>query len=139
MEVYPRPPFLAFLTKPYLVPTPPDDTSLFREGEILLSKGDTEKALWRFKKLITDFPKSPLFNESKFRMGICYTQLKRPQDAIRILNELLPTFLSPSRMVQVFSLLGSNHLELNDRLTVLHWYGKGILVPGQPNEDLRKK
>jgi ABC-type branched-subunit amino acid transport system substrate-binding protein len=116
-----------------------DDASLFREGEILLSKGDTEKALWRFKKLITDFPKSPLLNESKFRMGICYTQLKRPQDAMRILTELLPTFLSPSRMVQVFSLLGDNHLELKDRLTALHWYGKGILVPGQPNDELKKK
>jgi len=117
----------------------PDDSSLFREGEILLSKGDTERALWRFKRLITDFPKSPLLNEAKFRMGICYTQLKRPQDAIRILTELLPTFLSPSRMVQVFSLLGDNHLELKDRLTALHWYGKGILVPGQPNDEQKKK
>ncbi len=117
----------------------PDDSVLFREGEILLSKGDTEKALWRFRRLLTEFPKSPLLNEAKFRIGICYTQLKRPQDAIRILNELIPTFLSPSRMVQVFSLMGDNHLELKDRLTALHWYGKGLLVPNQPNEDLKRK
>ncbi|MGA2315619.1 MAG: penicillin-binding protein activator [Thermodesulfobacteriota bacterium] len=131
--------FLLFLQSPSFSQPQPDDTGLFREGEILLSKGDTEKALWRFKRLITEFPKSSLFNEAKFRMGICYTQLKRHQDAIRILNELLPTFLSPSRMVQVFSLLGDNHLELNDRLTALHWYGKGLLIPAQPNEELRKK
>ena len=133
--------FLFFIQSPTLAqsPSPLDDASLFREGEVYLSKGDAEKALWRFKKLITDFPKSPLLNESKFRMGICYTQLKRPQDAIRILTELLPTFLSPSRMVQVFSLLGDNHLELKDRLTALRWYGKGILVPGQPNDELKKK
>jgi ABC-type branched-subunit amino acid transport system substrate-binding protein len=131
--------FLFFLQSPSFAQPQPEDTVLFREGEILLSRGDTEKALWRFKRLITEFPKSPLFNESKFRMGICYTQLKRPQDAIRILKELLPTFLSPSRMVQVFSLLGDNHLELKDRLTALHWYGKGLLIPGQPNEELRKK
>jgi branched-chain amino acid transport system substrate-binding protein len=121
----------------------PDDASLFREGEIFLSRGDTERALWRFKSLITDFPKSPLLNEAKFRMGICYTQLKRPQDTIRILNELLSTFLSPSRMVQVFSLLGDNHLELKDRLSALHWYGKAILVPGLPptqsHDELKKK
>src|SRR5512136_2338204 len=116
-----------------------DDSALFREGEILLSKGDTEKALWRFKRLLTEFPKSPLLNEAKFRMGVCYTQLKRPQDAIRIFNELIPTFLSPARMVQVFSLLGDNHLELKDRLTALHWYGKGLLVPNQPIEDLKRK
>jgi ABC-type branched-subunit amino acid transport system substrate-binding protein len=120
-----------------------DDASLFREGEIFLSKGDTERALWRFKSLITDFPKSPLLNEAKFRMGICYTQLKRPRDAIRILTELLPTFLSPSRMVQVFSLFGDNHLELKDRLSALHWYGKAILVPGLPpgqsHDELKKK
>lgn len=120
-------------------PTQPDDASLFHEGEILLSKGDAERALWRFKRLITDFPKSPLLNESKFRMGICYTQLKRPKDAIRILNELLSTFLAPTRMVQVFTLLGDNYLELKDRLNALHWHGKGILVPGQPNDDLKKK
>src|SRR4030043_2023476 len=117
----------------------PEDSLLFREGEVLLSKGETEKALWRFKRLITDFPKSPLFNESRFRMGICYTQLKRPHDDIRILNELPPTFLSSSRMVQVFSLIGDNHLELKDRPTALHWYGKGLLIPGQPNGELRKK
>ena len=117
----------------------PDDTSLFREGEILLSKGDAEKALWRFKRLITDFPKSPLLNEAQFRMGICYTQLKRPKDAIRILNELLPTFLAPVRMVQVFTLLGDNYFELKDRLNAIHWYGKGILVPGQSADELKKK
>jgi branched-chain amino acid transport system substrate-binding protein len=116
----------------------PDDASLFREGEILLSKGDTERALWRFKRLITDFPKSALLNEAKFRMGICYTQLKKPKDAIRILNELLPTFLAPARMVQVFTLLGDNYLQSEDRLNALHWYGKGILVPGQPNDELKK-
>ncbi len=72
-------------------------------------------------------------------MGICYTQLKRPKDAIRILNELLPTFLAPTRMVQVFTLLGDNHLELKDRLNALHWYGKGLLVAGQPHEELEEK
>ena len=131
--------FLLSLQSLCLAQPQPDDSTLFREGEILLAKGDTEKALWRFKRLITELPKSPLVNEAKFRMGICYTQLKRPQDAIRILNELIPTFLSPSRMVQVFGLLGDNHLELKDRLTALHWYGKGLLVPNQPNEDLKRK
>ena len=138
---------------------PLDDTSLFREGEILLSKGETERALWRFKTLTTDFPKSPLFNEAKFRMGICYTQLKRPKDAIRILNELLATFLPPPRMVQVFTLLGDNYFEWKDHLNALHWYGKGIIAleqspgpspgksPGEsprespkgPNDELKKK
>lgn len=117
----------------------PEDSLLFREGEVLLSKGETEKALWRFKRLITDFPKSPLLNEAKFRMAICYTQLKRPKDAIRVLHELIPTFLAPARMAQVFTLLGNNHLELKDRPSALHWYGKGLLVPGQHNEELKSK
>ncbi len=120
-------------------PSQPEDSLLFREGEVLLSKGDTERALWRFKKLITDYPRSPLLNEARFRMGICYTQLKRPKEAIRILTELLPTFLAPVRMVHVFTLLGDNYIELKDRFNALHWYGKGILVSGQPNEDLKKK
>lgn len=131
--------FLLFLQGPSFAQPQPDDSVLFREGEILLSKGETEKALWRFKSLTTEFPQSPLFNETKFRMAICYTRLKRPQDAIRILNELFTTFLSSSRMVQIFTLLGDNYLELKERLTALHWYGKGLLVPGPPNEELRKK
>ena len=120
-------------------PQPPDDASLFSEGEVLLSRGETEKALWRFKWLLTDFPKSSLSNEARFRMAVAYTQLKRPKDAIRTLNELLPTFLSPQRMVHVFTLLGDNHLALEERFTALHWYGKGLLVPGQPVEDLKRK
>ncbi len=122
-----------------LAQSQPEDTLLFREGEVLLSKGETEKALWRFKRLLTEFPKSPLFNEAKFRMGTCYTQLKRPKEAIQILNELFSTFLSPSRMVQVFTLLGDNSLELKDPLNALRWYGKGLLIPGQPQEELKKK
>jgi branched-chain amino acid transport system substrate-binding protein len=130
---------LLFLQSPVIAQPQPDDSTLFREGEIFLSKGETEKALWRFKSVTTDFPQSPLFNEAKFRMGICYTRLRRPQDAIRILNELFTTFLSPTRMLQVFTLLGDNYLELKDRLAALHWYGKGLLIPGQANEELRKK
>jgi branched-chain amino acid transport system substrate-binding protein len=131
--------FLLFLQSPSFAQPQPDDSVLFREGEILLSKGDTEKALWRFKSLTTDFPESPLLNEAKFRMAICYTRLKRPQDAIRILNELLSTFLSSSRMAQIFTLLGDNYLESKEPLTALQWYGKGLLVPGQPSEELKKK
>src|SRR4030042_481512 len=116
-----------------------EDSLLFREGEILFSKGETEKALWRFKRLTTDYPKSPLLEEAKFRMGICYTQLKRPKDAIRVLNELLSTFLAPARMIQVFTLMGDNYLELKDPFNTLHWYGKGLLVSGQPKDELRGK
>jgi branched-chain amino acid transport system substrate-binding protein len=130
---------LLFAQSPVLAQSQPEDTLLFREGEVLLSKGETEKALWRFKRLLTEFPQSPLFNEAKFRMGTCYTQLKRPKEAIQILNELFSTFLSPSRMVQVFTLLGDNSLELKDPLNALRWYGKGLLIPGQPQEELKKR
>jgi branched-chain amino acid transport system substrate-binding protein len=130
---------LLFLQSPVFAQPPHDDMALFKDGELLLSKGETEKALWRFKSVVTDFPQSPLFNEAKFRMGICYTRLKRPKDAIRVLNDLFQTFLSPSRMMQICSLLGDNYLESKDRLTALHWYGKGLLIPGQPREELRQK
>jgi ABC-type branched-subunit amino acid transport system substrate-binding protein len=130
---------LLFLQSPVFAQPPHDDMALFKDGELLLSKGETEKALWRFKSVVTDFPQSPLFNEAKFRMGICYTRLKRPKDAIRVLTDLFQTFLSPSRMVEICTLLGDNYLESKDRLTALHWYGKGLLIPGQPREELRQK
>ncbi len=117
----------------------PEDSLLFREGEILFARGEIEKALWRFKRMTTEHPQSPLLNEARFRMAICYTQLKRHKDAVRTLNDLLPTFLAPPRMVQLFTLLGDNHLELQDRTNALLWYGKGLLVTGQPHEELKKK
>ena len=116
-----------------------DDNALIREGEALLSRGETEKALWRFRKLVTEFPQSPQANEAKYRMAVCYTQLKRPKDAIRVLNELFATYLPPARMLQVFTLLGDNTLELKDRFSALQWYGKGILVQGQSHDELKKK
>ena len=125
--------------QPFFAQPQPEDTLLFRDGELLFSKGEVEKALWRFKKIVTDHPQSSLLNEAKFRMGLCYTDLKRPREAIRILNELFPSFLSPARMVHVFSLLGENYLELRDRFSALQWYGKGLLVAGQPQEELKKK
>jgi ABC-type branched-subunit amino acid transport system substrate-binding protein len=132
---------LIFIQGPALAqPTSyPKDTLLFREGETLLSKGETEKALWRFKSLLSEFPNSSLSNEAKFRIGICYTQLKRPKEAIPVLNDLFSTFLSPDRMVQVFTLLGDNYVELKDRPNALLWYGKGLLVTGSSNEELKKK
>jgi branched-chain amino acid transport system substrate-binding protein len=133
---------IEFLVALHVLPAPPprpDDTLLFREGETLFSKGETEKALWRFKSLVTDFPKSSLYNEAKFRMAVCYTQLKRSKEATLTLNDLFSTFLSPERMVQVLTLLGDNHMELKDAPTALQWYGKGLLVQGQPHEELKKK
>ena len=131
--------FLFFLQSPVFAQPQHDDMALFKDGELLLSNGETEKALWRFKSVVTDFPQSPLFNEAKFKMGICYTRLNRPKDAIRILNELFQTFLSPSRMMQILTLLGDNHFELKDRLAALHWYGKGLLITGQPRDELKQK
>ena len=132
---------LIFIQRPVLAqPTSyPKDTLLFREGETLLSKDETEKALSRFKSLISEFPNSSLSNEAKFRIGICYTRLQRPKEAIPVLNDLFSTFLSPDRMVQVFTLLGDNYAELKDRPNALLWYGKGLLVPGPSNEELKKK
>ncbi|MDO9125142.1 MAG: penicillin-binding protein activator, partial [Deltaproteobacteria bacterium] len=66
-------------------------------------------------------------------------QLKRHRDAIRALKDLVSTFLAPPRMVQLFTLLGDNHLELKDRPNALLWYGKCLLVTGQPHEELKKK
>jgi branched-chain amino acid transport system substrate-binding protein len=128
------------LSSTQIKPSPqPEDSLLFREGEILFSKGEIEKALWRFKRLTTDYPNSLLFNEAKFRMGICYTRLKRPKDGVRVLNELLNTFLAPARMIQVFTLMGDNYLELKDPFNALHWYGKGLLVQGQLRDELKDR
>jgi branched-chain amino acid transport system substrate-binding protein len=112
---------------------------LLKEGEALFTKGETEKALWRFRQLTTQFPNSPLLNEAKYGMGLCYTLLKRPKDAFRVLNELLSTYLPPARMAGVLTLMGDNALELSDPHEALKWYGKALLVPSRPQEELKGK
>jgi len=106
--------FLIFLQSLSFAQPQPDDALCLEKGRSFSQRGNLKRPL-AFQRVTTEFPKSPLLNEAKFRMGICYTQLKRPKDAIRILNELLPTFLAPPRMVQIFTLLGDNYLELKDR------------------------
>lgn len=120
-------------------PPSPEETALFREGEVLLEKGDFQKALWRFQQLIRSSPRSSLLDETKFRIAICYTELKRHQDAIRILKELLDRLPPPDRMIQIFTLLGDNHSRLKDRLQALHWYGKGLFLPEQSHDELKRK
>jgi|GEM_PF-383968 len=120
-------------------PSAAEDSRLFKEGETLFEKGEVEKALWRFKQVITDHPRSPLLNEARFKMVVCYTQLKRHKEALRVLNDLLSTSLAPPRMIQVFTLLGDNYLEFKDRSNALLWYGKGLLVSGQPHDELKRK
>lgn len=116
-----------------------EETVLFREGESFLEKGDFQKALWRFQQLIRSFPRSPLLEETKFRMALCYTQLKRHREAIQILKELLPGLPPSDRMIQIFTLLGDNYTALKDRLQALHWYGKGLFIPAKSHEELKKK
>lgn len=119
--------------------SPSDDRALFAEGEALFAKGEIERALWRFRRLTIDFPGSALYDESRFRMAVCYTRLKRPKDAIRILTDLLSTSLSASRKVEILTLLGDNYLELKEKDSALLWYGKGLLVAKSPPEELKKK
>jgi ABC-type branched-subunit amino acid transport system substrate-binding protein len=120
-------------------PSVMEDSRLFKEGEALFERGDVERALWRFKQVVTEHPRSPLLNEARFRMAICYTHLKRQKEAIRVLNELLSISLASPKMVQLFTLLGDNYLGLKDRANALLWYGKGLLVSGQPHDELKKK
>ncbi|MGQ9509169.1 MAG: penicillin-binding protein activator [Thermodesulfobacteriota bacterium] len=117
----------------------PEEVSLFREGELLYAKGDFQKALWRFNQINQKYPNSYFSGEAKFRIALCYTQLKQPKEAIRVLNELIPTLPSPDRLIQIFTLLGDNSLELKDRIQALYWYGKGLFLSGQPHEALKKK
>lgn len=116
-----------------------DDRALFAEAEDLFTKGEIEKALWRFRRITVDFPASPLYDESRFRMALCYTRLKRPKDALRMLMDLVLTSLAPPRKVEILTLIGDNYLELKDQDSALLWYGKAILSANPPPEELKKK
>ena len=121
------PPISEKLPKPVEEPKEePQDALLFNAGELLFSKEDFANAGLKFRDLIEHYPTSPLANEAKYKLGICYAKTGRYEDSLAILREALPLSLSPLRKSMIYSIMAENYSGLEDYFEALRWYTKAM-------------
>jgi branched-chain amino acid transport system substrate-binding protein len=121
------PPISEKLPKPVEEPKEePQDALLFNAGELLFSKEDFANAGLKFRDLIEYYPTSPLANEAKYKLGICYAKTGRYEDSLAILREALPLSLSPLRKSMIYSIMAENYSGLEDYFEALRWYTKAM-------------
>ncbi len=104
----------------------PRDALLFNMGELLFSKEDFANAGLKFRDLIEQYPTSPLANEAKYELGICYAKTGRYEDSLAILREALPLSLSPLRKSMIYSIMAENYSGLEDYFEALRWYARAM-------------
>ncbi len=104
----------------------PRDALLFNMGELLFSKEDFANAGLKFRDLIEQYPTSPLANEAKYKLGICYAKTGRYEDSLATLREALPLSLSPLRKSMIYSIMAENYSGLEDYFEALRWYTRAM-------------
>jgi len=102
------------------------DVVLFNAGEVLFSKEDFVNAGLRFRDLINQFPASPLANEAKFKLAVCYSKTGRHEDSLALLKEVLPLSVSPLRKSMIYSAMADNYSGLGDYFEALRWHIKAM-------------
>jgi ABC-type branched-subunit amino acid transport system substrate-binding protein len=95
-------------------------------GELLFSQEDFANAGLKFQDLVEQYPDSPLANEAKYKLGVCYAKTGRYEDSLGLLREALPLSLSPLRRSMIHSLMAQNYSGLGDYFEALRWYNKAM-------------
>jgi ABC-type branched-subunit amino acid transport system substrate-binding protein len=122
-KIPPKPPISEEVPKPK---EEPRDAVLFNMGELLFSQEDFANAGLKFRDLIEQYPDSPLTNEAKYKLGICYAKTGRYEDSLGLLREVLPLSLSPLRKSMIYSIMAENYSGLGDYFEALRWYIKAM-------------
>jgi tetratricopeptide (TPR) repeat protein len=112
------------------------DALLFNTGEVLFSQEDFANAGLKFRDLIEQYPNSPLVNEAKYKLGICYSKTERHEDSMNLLSEVLPLSLSPLRRATIYATMAENYSGLGDSFEALRWYSKAM---EEAEEEARKE
>ncbi len=80
------------------------DRAFFRMGEISLAQRDFAKALSFYKEIIQLFPASSFISDAKYKLGLCYFELKEYELAIANLDDR-SKISDPARLRRIAEML----------------------------------
>ncbi len=102
------------------------DSALMRLAEERFSQERFQEAAEIYKSILRNFPKSPVENEARYRLALCYHHLDQPAETVKSLKILLEYDLPRPRQAKIFSLMAENYLKLDKPFNALRWYLEAI-------------
>ena len=134
-EEPPEPPISEKVPEPVEIPEEESrDVLLFNMGELLFSKGDFANASLKFRDIIDQYPASPLVNETKYKLAICYGKVGRYEDSLVLFREVLPHSLSPLRKSRIYSMMAEDYSGLGDYFEALRWHIKAMEIAEEEDQ-----
>ncbi len=97
------------------------DRAYYLRGEIRLALKDYQRALSYYKELIEKFPASPLIPEAKYRLGICFFEIKEYDLAIANLRDR-SRISEPSKLRRVSEILSAAYMVKKNHMSAIEEY-----------------
>lgn len=99
-----------------------DEAALMRLAEDRFAQEKFQEAAKIYQEILKDFPGSPVQNEARYRLALCFDQLNRPAETVKALKKLVGLDLPKPRQLKVFSLLAESYLKLDSPFDTLRWF-----------------
>ena len=108
------------------------DRALYLQGEVRLIRRDYPQALSFFKEIIENFPASPLILQSRYKLGLCYFELKEYDLAIANLEDRSKV-TDPAQLRRIAEILSVAYAAKKDYLPAVKELS--ALAETAPNEQ----
>ncbi|MBW2059108.1 MAG: penicillin-binding protein activator [Deltaproteobacteria bacterium] len=96
--------------------------AMAKEADGLFAQEKFREAAELYERVIQNFPQSPILNEIRWRLALCYHRLGDAARTERTLRDLVGLDLPVPRKVKVLSLMAESHRDLKRPLEALRWY-----------------
>lgn len=113
----------------------------FKTGEIYIIKGDFEEAVKFFEALAEKFPRNPIYNEARYQLAFCYSNLGRYDVSLKVAEKLLKEKVSPYQKARILTLIGDNFVGLGKPYDAFAYYMNALKEDPSPilTDDIKKK
>ena len=110
------------------------DRALYRLGEVRLTQRNYNRALGHYKEIIEKFPSSPFIIQARYKLGLCYFELKEYDLAISNLEDR-SKITDPAQLKRIAEVLSTSYLAKKDYLSAVKEFT--WLAETAPNEQSR--
>lgn len=111
------------------------DRALYLRGEIRLARRDYSRALSYYKEVIERFPSSSLILDAKYKLGLCYFELREFDLAIANLKDR-STITDPAKLRRAAEMLAAAYQEKEEYMSAVNEY---ITLLGITKSNRQKK